>query len=289
MDQSSSQEIAAEQPSARSSTDNQYGRETISSTYQQYGQETEAKKKKPASPPYEVEDEETSRACYGCGKTGHLFRDCPAPKSDGPICWKCKSVGHFARLCPLGKKYQRQEKMLLEEQQQLRRLEHQQQLPVMAMHHVPPQGMPPPSFSQQGQPWPPGPTVVYSHEPPPPAGPAHGAQYLVHQQYPLSPVSAPYPPSHQVYYTSGPSHAWPPPASYSTYTTSYGGPDSGPYMPQHYIPQYTTSLPPGHQPSAVATPSGRPPVWCYRCGNPNHLARNCTVPIPDLEKRPPGQ
>ena len=37
-------------------------------------------------------------ACYNCGKSGHIQRDCP--DADNKLCYRCGFSGHIARECP---------------------------------------------------------------------------------------------------------------------------------------------------------------------------------------------
>ena len=43
--------------------------------------------------------------CYGCGKAGHLWKDCRAGGGSGPVgrppfrCWGCGGVGHGISIC----------------------------------------------------------------------------------------------------------------------------------------------------------------------------------------------
>ncbi|NXR30227.1 GAK5 protein, partial [Zosterops hypoxanthus] len=45
----------------------------------------------------------TSGVCFGCGKPGHLKRDCPALKEEKPkstaVCSRCRRGQHFSNQC----------------------------------------------------------------------------------------------------------------------------------------------------------------------------------------------
>lgn len=38
-------------------------------------------------------------ACFNCGETGHLVRECPKPE----VCWTCNKTGHKANECRSGR------------------------------------------------------------------------------------------------------------------------------------------------------------------------------------------
>ena len=42
------------------------------------------------------------KKCYNCGKKGHVYRDCPSPRS--VKCYNCNKEGHISRDCPSPKK-----------------------------------------------------------------------------------------------------------------------------------------------------------------------------------------
>ena len=42
-------------------------------------------------------DEDGKYVCYNCGGSGHLSRDCTAPKQT--VCYRCKKTGHLLREC----------------------------------------------------------------------------------------------------------------------------------------------------------------------------------------------
>merc|ERR1712126_535422 len=46
------------------------------------------------------------RACYNCGESGHLSRDCSKPRQGGGgrsmTCYNCNEEGHMSRDCPQG-------------------------------------------------------------------------------------------------------------------------------------------------------------------------------------------
>ena len=211
------------------------------------------------------------RACYGCGETGHLFRDCPKPQAPGPTCWRCGGVGHLARSCPVH---------IIESAAPPLSL-----LPGLASNTSSDSQQSKPSVNKSPPPSQAHPTSPMPHPSPPPPQPMYPPGTTVTYHY----VGGQPPPGHTTYYSAPPEQVY--------YQQSYPYPYSHPQqyypqqMPMTYV-QYPSGppngLPPGFPPTMG--PGGYPPpvmrgpqeqnITCYRCGGINHLAKNCTAPVP---------
>lgn len=73
----------------------------------------ERKPREPREPKPERQRE--PQACFTCGDTAHLNRDCPnkpprEPKQDDRSCYNCGGVGHLSKDCTEERKEQRRER-----------------------------------------------------------------------------------------------------------------------------------------------------------------------------------